>query len=493
MNLLDLFTKKQPEFKDDDFAMLSTLIDHHQYFKNIFGIYDPTNIMNMVGGMNGLRKIYRQDSDIKGAVEKRFSALDSCTLTLIGDDEKEVEFMWELIIPLQEQIRAQSEKAILYGYSVGQVIYNVERNLISPLTIIYEKPEYFTPIIDGKSTAYSGKNELTTYGKYLLSSVDLDLDMPKGDALLARLYTPWMFRINSFDYWATFIKRFAGGLMVGKVTRQDQVKVMREMMDAAHKAASLAYSGADADVNIITPGSDGNAFKIFEDLIIDKYNRLILGETLTSRNEQGTNAATLTHNEVRKEKVDSDIKVIERTTNNLIEVLHFLNGRTGAMPKAKMLKDKGLELARTDRDVKLGTQIKFSKKYYIDNYGLEEEDFEIREAQAPVFGFIERQAIEEKKELAHAAKLELAVKREDLTPEFQQLEELIDIMLRMDVTSITADDILHAVQTAEDQKDLEDTLSFLLQKDSDDFKELLTQSQLLASSYGVKDAEKKRS
>ena len=143
----------------------------------------------------------------------------------------------------------------------------------------------------------------------------------------------------------------------------------------------------DSSVEIQEAEKSSSA-EIFEKLI-DKMNaeisKAILGQTLTTEiGSSGSYAASQTHMSVRKDIVDSDKKMVEKTINQLIKWIYEINFSGQDIPQFEMyeIEDVDLNLAQRDK-VLVDCGIKFTKKYFIKNYGFDEEDLEIAEVKKP--------------------------------------------------------------------------------------------------------------
>lgn len=85
--------------------------------------------------------------------------------------------------------------------------------------------------------------------------------------------------------------------------------------------------------------------------------------------------------EVRQDIIDSDKKLVESVINQLIQWIYEINyGSNVDVPIFEMFAPEDVDLTLAQRDKILSeTGVKFTKEYFIKTYGLDEEDFEIRE------------------------------------------------------------------------------------------------------------------
>lgn len=473
MNVLDLLFKRKPEPRgSEEFKSLAGKINHFQLFDELYSLYMPDQLDQRMGGIKGMKRMYRQDPDLAALVEKRFSEIDNCELQFTDGSDENIEKAYKWIEPLKEDIIQISKNAILYGFSCAEVFYDVSRKEIKPIGMLEHDQNHFTPLIDKKSVLLPGTTKVPApYGKILMAQNGMGLDFPKGDALLRRLYIPWMFSVQGVDYWATFIKKFGGGFLKGHVDDPDMAEDLLATLDKAFKSASLVTTGEGVSAEVVSTQNSGETFLKFDERMLSTKARLICGEVLTSTDAGSTNAATKTQNEVRKEKVETDIKVITRTINNFLTNLFELNQVSSERPVASFMKERGLELERTDRDFKLSKTLSFTKEYYLKHYGFEPEDIEVRPEPLADEPFLT--PIESSLTLAKTNK-------KLLSPSFQQLEEIIELADRQDIDAVEKQMMINAIQSARNPKDLEEKLAFLAQTDSKEFTDLMTQIQMIA-------------
>jgi phage gp29-like protein len=151
---------------------------------------------------------------------------------------------------------------------------------------------------------------------------------------------------------------------------------------------AVAVIPDDSSVEIQEANKSSSA-EVFEKLI-DKMNseisKAILGQTLTTEiGSTGSYAASNTHMAVRQDIIDADKKLVEKTINQLIQWIYEINFANAEIPKFELFEPEDVDLTLAQRDKILSESgVKFTKEYFIKAYGLEEEDFDIREDVIPV-------------------------------------------------------------------------------------------------------------
>jgi phage gp29-like protein len=149
---------------------------------------------------------------------------------------------------------------------------------------------------------------------------------------------------------------------------------------------SLIGVGKDETVSPVS-GGDKDAFDQVENALVARIQKTWLGQTLTTQMSAsgGSYAAAQVHNEVRKDKRDADLKLVEPAGQTLVNLLWRVNNRPGLPPSFKLQDAKGLDEARAKRDKDLVDAgiLKFTPKYITSRYDLEPDDFELPSASPP--------------------------------------------------------------------------------------------------------------
>ena len=176
---------------------------------------------------------------------------------------------------------------------------------------------------------------------------------------------------------------------LGKHPRGSTKEETNSLADMLEDMVQDAIAVIPDDSSIeIQEASKSSSAEIYEKLI-DKMNteisKAILGQTLTTEiGSTGSYAASNTHMQVRQDIIDSDKKLVEGVINQLIQWIYEINFANAEVPVFELYEPENVDLNLAQRDKILSdTGVKFTKEYFIKNYGLEEEDFDIREDIIP--------------------------------------------------------------------------------------------------------------
>ena len=126
-------------------------------------------------------------------------------------------------------------------------------------------------------------------------------------------------------------------------------------------AQSVLSIDADDDVQILstsgTSGTAGAAFESFNNQLIRQIQKVVLGQTLTSGTDgKGSYSLGQVHENVRLDKLKSDIRLVTPTLQAVVDSLCVLNGWS---KYTVMLgeKPKPLNKDQAERDVHLKMQV----------------------------------------------------------------------------------------------------------------------------------------
>lgn len=321
------------------------------------------------------------DDEIFQALRTRRESVVSTPWRLEGGTDAAKLFLEEELTPWYEVIVGSAWTAVPYGFSVLEVVYAKGPKKIGIADIAQKPIEWFDPRRDGELRYFSplGMNpqgEVLDQGfKFFLTRVNPTYQQPKGEALLSRLYWPWFFRFNGWKFWGQFLERFGTPLLVGKSSNPS---TMIKALIGLHQDAAIAV-GKEDDVKVMQPTASGEVFEKLENAIIRRYQRLILGQTLTSdvgAKGGGSFALGKVHAEVKEGLRTSDIRLVTRTFQRVVNALFVLNRLTGDIPQVVLADDTGLEKERSERDRSLKEiGITFTRNYYQERYDLSPNDF----------------------------------------------------------------------------------------------------------------------
>lgn len=431
--------------------------------------------------------ILLDDDEIGQAVETRIDALLATPFRIEPSDTPEAILLMQEIKKWFAEIATGSINALLFGYSVLEAVYDQVDDGQIGLNWIGEKPmEWFEPKNDGRliyRQDESGRElEVDQIFKFFLTQRKASYKQPYGKALLTVVYWLDFFRKNGFKFWAKFLERFGTPILKGKCKNSEPDDMNQALLNA--HAQSVISIDAEDEVEILavtSSGSAGASFEAFNNTIIRQIQKVILGQTLTSGTDgTGSRALGEVHDNVRKDKLNADIRLVTPTFQAIVDALCALNG-WGKHEIILGEKSKQLNKDQAERDVQLkNAGAVFTNQYFIREYGLQDGDLaEPLPSQAPQPQF---KAIPSKP-------FSFAASVKGLTQEQQELDELADQNFNL----LSDDDLKDLILSSESIEELQTSL-FAIAKTADksQFNEVLDRALFAADILGYMHSKEGR-
>lgn len=153
------------------------------------------------------------------------------------------------------------------------------------------------------------------------------------------LVWPYLFKSYSLGDLAEFLEIYGLPVRIGKypsnASEKDKQTLLRALVSIGHKAAGIIPEGMLIDFKDAATG-EPDAFELMIDWCERTVSKVILGSTLTSQADRGSNTNALgnVHNDVREDLRDSDARQIARTlSRDLLYPIAALNGLAANGPR----------------------------------------------------------------------------------------------------------------------------------------------------------------
>ena len=354
-------------------------------------------------------KIYREllcDPHVTACVQSRKAGVLSLEWEIARglNKDKNIELLSNLLKKLDiYKLINDILDSVLWGFQPIEVIWEKSGNLILPTELKAKPTEWFCYDADNNLRFKTKQNyfgELLPPKKFLCPQYNASYDNPYGDRILSKVFWQVVFKKGGLKFWTIFTEKYGMPHIIGKHPRgasQEETNALADMLERMVQDA-IAVIPDDSSVELKEANKSSSA-EIYEKLI-DKMNaeisKAIIGQTLTTEiGNTGSYAASNTHFQVRQDIIDSDKRLVEKTINQLLRWIYELNFSTEIVPEFELYEEEDIDLDLAQRDKTLSESgVKFTKKYFIKNYGLDEEDFDITQFQQttqPVFSQFKEQ------------------------------------------------------------------------------------------------------
>lgn len=306
--------------------------------------------------------------------------------------------------------------ATQFGFQPLEIIWKKDKSgHIMPERVVAKPPEWFCFDDDNNLKFRTKENyygEIVPNKKFLLAQNNPSYNNPYGERTLSRVFWNVTFKKGGLKFWVVFTEKYGMPHLIGKHPRGSTKEETNSLADMLEDMVQDAIAVIPDDSSIeIQEASKSSSAEIYEKLI-DKMNteisKAILGQTLTTEiGSTGSYAASNTHMQVRQDIIDSDKKLVEGVINQLIQWIYEINFGNAEVPVFELYEPEDVDLTLAQRDKILSdTGVKFTKEYFIKNYGLEEEDFDIREDIIPASPNFKEFKEEEEKLIPGQAQIE---------------------------------------------------------------------------------------
>ena len=324
------------------------------------------------------------DSRKSGTLKKLWKL--KCT----GIDDKTIEFYNNIfnnidIYTLIENILDTP----LFGYNVLEINWKDDNGNIVPETITAKPQDWFFYDRD-KNLRFKHKDfrdgiKINDYPyKFLVPRNKPTYNNPYGQAILSRCFWNAAFINGGMEFWVKFTEKYGMPFMVGKYEKSMSDSERKGLLNTLVQAVQdvVAVIPNDSTIDVIGTGTTQST-DIYASLIEKCEKNIaksILGQTLTTDvGNIGSYAAANTHNLVRYDIIESDTRLVEKTINELIRYINDINFQNTIVPKFILFEEEKADKDTAERDLKLySAGVRFSKKYFMRQYALEDDDFTLK-------------------------------------------------------------------------------------------------------------------
>lgn len=222
---------------------------------------------------------------------------------------------------LFDQVCLDLMDAILKGYAVSEIMWEVAGDKIRPTAILSREPRRFLFDEDTRLRLLTPENrqtgEIMPDNKFIVHRYGGKAGNPYGRGIGSKLYWPVFFKRRGIEFWLVFCEKFGSPTAVGTYApgtpESEQEKLLRVISDIAQNTAVVIPQGCDLKFLEAVRGG----VTTYEQLcryMDEQISEAVLGETLsTNIGDAGSYAAASTHNDVREEISCADADLLADT------------------------------------------------------------------------------------------------------------------------------------------------------------------------------------
>ncbi len=374
----------------------------------LYGSANPDPVLSQKGGLKGLSVYEDLESDSRtfAALAKRKRAVTGkeWTVEASGEDDasaKAADFARDCLAELGiDRLTSDMMSAILLGYSITEVIWEDRDGFIVPVRTIGREPDRFAFGPRKESGEYeirllspgSKDGELMPEKKFIHFVHDSRYDSPYGRGAGNPLYWPVYFKRRALTFWLVHADKYGSPTSVGKypvsASDADKDTLLAALKALSHDSGVVLPEGMDIKLlETASSGSEG-VFQALIRYMDEQIAEVLLGETgtINQSSGEGSRARDEVADDIRTEtaKADSD-NISECLNRGLLTWMTELNFPGAAPPKFWRIFEEPMDSnLKAERDAKVAAMgARFTKKYFMRAYDLEEDEVELAPAYDP--------------------------------------------------------------------------------------------------------------
>ncbi|MFC2085207.1 DUF935 family protein [Bacteroidota bacterium] len=457
---------------------------------------DPDPILKKQGKDISVYRDLLLDGHLSSTMDQRFGGTTRLNREVSTDDQNLAEIYNDILKPFDlDNLINQILQCRYYGFVPLEIMW--DKGI--PVSIEAKPQEWFLFGDDNELRVKTRSNlegiEPESKYQFLLVQNRPSYRNPYGDRIASKIFWYVTFKKGGIKFWVKFMEKYGMPFMFGKVPpgTNDSIKG-----DVLENLTNLVQDGIGvisdiAEVEVLDKGSNSQGDENYSKLIEfcnSEISKTVLTQTLTTElTDTGSYAASSTHSDMLNMIILGDKKIVENTFNKLFEWIHELNFTSGDAPTFKLFEDIKGDKTKADRDKVLSSMgIRFNKDYFISNYGLSEDEFELKEIpDKPKFQF---PAGINPKVIGKIDPKDAAGKKFTEYPDQDQLDGFADLILDKSSELNTqmmkiVRPVIQLIESAQNFEELKDKLANVYPNmNTKDFEQFLTKVLFIAENFG---------
>lgn len=374
------------------FEEIATRDRSPDFFSLAMSLPDPDPVLRKLGKDIKVYKELLSDARVGPCVESRKAAVIALEWDVArGNAPAAVtKFVRQCLARLKVgDIIREILNAPLYGMQPLEVIWRRDGKNTVPDRVVGKPVDWFVFAPEDNSLRLRTKANLVQGDplpekKFLLPRYNATYENPYGERVLSRCFWPVTFKRGGLKFWLRFIEKFGSPWIIGKHSpnaSKTDVDELAEKLERAIQDAVFVIP-EDSSAQIVEAAGKSGSSALYRDLKESCDTDIaicILGQNLSTNVKSGSLAAAEVQERVRGEIKDGDKKIVVQTMGSLIDWICELNFGPGERPVFELFEEEEVDqkLATRDKTLSDTGQVKFTKRYFMKAYSLEDEDFDV--------------------------------------------------------------------------------------------------------------------
>jgi hypothetical protein len=463
-------------------------------------------ILKSLGRSRSALRAIEYDSEVAACLDIRRNFVVSTPLKFESENAELQEFVEQEIGTRTEEIMTVFFNAITYGYCVAGVEWKVNEDKSVGINRFILLP------IDKFSVRRSGTWQGTINGvtmdldplQYMVLVRNHSYEMPMGEPLLSLLIRPVEAKKNVLNFWLRFLERFGTPTLVGKTPNDVKLPhptIADEYINRTDDLSSTLANGQsaktivineDQEITALETSSNGDQFLQSDSTLKNEIQKIILGSGGTVQTENNNRASGRTAEDTLDQKINSDLKVMLRGVQMLIDALIEVNRMWGSKQfgDAKCVVSIQTEeeinelLAARDKTL-YDMGAKFKKEYFADTYAIDIKYLDDPLPPPDMSGLPDNPQDKQNQDKQEKPKGKFSLSLADtVTGEQKAVDNLADKAKDKAGQPIDPELIKLAIETADNQEEAVKNLLSLLSYENAEFTDTVAESVYAANLLG---------
>lgn len=277
-------------------------------------------------------------------------------------------------------IMSQMLDAPYYGTAFSELIWEPNGGSLRLKEIKPRPAEWFG--FDGfhRPVLRNNENEPIQFGKLVMARHFHDAVNPYGLRLLSRCFWPVAIKKGGIKFWTILCERFGIPWVIGKVNGDETARraAVSQLTAMVQNAVAVVSSNTEVEINTL----DNKGGNIHSDLIRmcdTAIARVLHGQSITNEGgKTGTFAESKTSFDALGDFREADEHLIITFWQELAWIYTKINAPEGTLsPTFKYIDPEDYESRAKIDEAVSKTGAKFTKVYYVRNYGYKDDEIEV--------------------------------------------------------------------------------------------------------------------
>ena len=304
----------------------------------------------------------------------------------VSQAQKVADFVKETLLNTNfDQARQELLQAVLYGFYVGEVIWEVRDGAIVPRRIRAKHPRRFSFTMDRELRLLTPQDmiegEPVPDRKFIRFTYGSS-DNPYGKGLGQKLWWPIWFKKNGIKFWLVFLEKFGMPTAVGKYpsgTSPEQQKALLDAIDAIHNETGIKIPDS-MTIDLLEAARSGKVtYETICEYMDKQISKAVLGQTATTEGTPGKLGNEQSQEETKQDIMESDAGLLDECLNNSIVrwIVDYNYPGITAYPKIQTRTEAEKDLkALAERDKTLVNDIglPITRRYFYEAYAIPEPE-----------------------------------------------------------------------------------------------------------------------